>query len=78
MRETHSKNGICYISGSEYNGMYNQFLNTAPRSVKIYLETNWHPTKEKWVMRFKFSTGNFYECYEQLVRESVWEIEACN
>lgn len=45
---------------TEYNGIYNQFMNTAPEQVKTYFDSNWNPIKEEWVMGFKFSTGNFF------------------
>ena len=44
---------------AEYDGIYNQFVTTAPVQVKTYFNENWHPIKEEWVMGFKFSTGNF-------------------
>lgn len=46
-------------SQNEYDGIYRQFINTAPQSVKTYFEQNWHGIKEEWVMGFKFSIGNF-------------------
>ena len=46
-------------SDAEYNRIYGEFSLKSPRTVKTYFDKNWHPIREKWVMGFKFSTGNF-------------------
>lgn len=38
---------MCYAkSPAEYNGIYSQFSNVAPASVRAYFDSNWHPIRE--------------------------------
>lgn len=42
-----------------YDDLYKQFSESAPRTVKEYFDTEWHPIKSQWTMGMKFATGNF-------------------
>ena len=38
---------LCYAkSPAEYDGIYAQFCNIAPESVRKYFDSNWHPIRE--------------------------------
>ena len=46
-------------SKSEYDQIYSQFQNDAPREVVDYFNTNWHGIRKEWVLGLKFGPSSF-------------------
>ena len=46
-------------SESEYDKIYSQFQNDAPREVVDYFNTNWHVIRKEWVLGLKFGPSSF-------------------
>ena len=51
---------MCYAkSKEEYTKHYKYFMNAAPLHVQKYFDKNRHNIRQKWVLSFVFSCGNF-------------------
>lgn len=51
---------MAYVpSENEYNQIYSQFQNDAPREVVDYFNTNWHGIRKEWVLGLKFGPSSF-------------------
>ena len=46
-------------SVAEYDSLYTQLQNDAPREVVKYFNANWHPIRNEWVLGMKFVGGSF-------------------
>lgn len=44
---------------SEYNDLYGQLSRDAPKEVVKYVDENWHPIKDEWVLGLKSCCGSF-------------------